>query len=449
MLEWLKPDRFLVHRLRHNVANTFVTRPARLPNWLLWLIPASKRRLLTNLKRIDASPFGRAAVLGIADRTLTMDAGDRVDFATGCYLGLDFDLVDDDIAAVRAGGLRNGWSRASGVTPITRALETALAERTGFDTCRIGASISLINYTIFHSLKLLFPVVVMDADAHMTLKRGVRAAYSDPSTIRAFPCNDTAALEAELRALPADLPKLVVVDGVYSMRGVRAPLRAILDLCAAHNAVCYVDDAHGMGITGDRGLGAADALTEADRTRTILVGGFSKACSNPVAFVAFPQRLWYGVDPADFLTFCGPPSNLHAVVALRHLRAFDTPSYAERRALVRERSERLHRRCDRLGIAVFSEPGLPILSVRITEDAMEDVVGALDAHGIFAKVAIHPVARVGEECVRFCITSLHTDAQIARLAEALEAIAHRCLRIAGAEQRPGDVLPFTGGRRVA
>jgi 7-keto-8-aminopelargonate synthetase-like enzyme len=427
MHNWLRFDRFLAERVRHHLTRTFIERPEELPRWLLPLIPHSKRLLLDGLRRIDASPYGRPQVSDLQLRTLTIGGQPRTDFATGCYLGLDFDLTHEDVEQVRRWGLRNGWSRASGVTPITQALEGELARRTGFDTCRIGPSISLINYSVFHALKTLFPAVLIDADAHMTLKRGVRAAY-DARCVSQFPNNDLGALRQQLQALPSDLPKLVVVDGVYSMRGVRAPLRAILDLCREHGATCYIDDAHGFGILGEWGLGAAEGLTAEDRQHTVFVGGFSKSASNPVAFIAFPQHLWYGIDAADFLTFCGPPSNVHSVVALRHLRAFETGPYRERRRRVRESSLALHRLCAQSGIATFSEPGMPILSVRIPNDGMERIVAALDAHGIFAKIAIYPVVRLGEECIRFCLTAMHTDEQLHRLGQALAAVAPQCLQ---------------------
>jgi 7-keto-8-aminopelargonate synthetase-like enzyme len=416
--------------VRHAVTRTFIERPADLPGWAHRLIPASKRRYLEGLKRVDATPFGRPVVADVLGRSLSIGGRERIDFATGCYLGLDFDVAEADVDAARRWGLRNGWSRASGTLPLGRELEAELADQLGFEACRIGASISLINYSVFYSLKHLFPVALVDADAHMTMVRGVRAAYGRGRDVLTFPNNDVPALEAMLRGLPADLPKLVVVDGVYSMRGVRAPLRAILDLCHAHGATCYIDDAHGVGVLGDRGLGVAETLTAADRDRTLLVGGFSKAASNPVGFIAFPQRVWYGVDAADFLTFCGPPSNFHAAVALRHLRAFHTPAYAALRRRVRTASLRLHAVCAAASIATMSEPGMPMLSVRIQGPAMEAIVAELDRRGIFAKIAIFPVARAGSEAVRFSITAMHTDAQLDALASALRAVAPMCVRTA-------------------
>lgn len=427
MRGWLIADRFVRERAKYHLTRALVERPESLPGWVMSLVPAAKRRILEGLKRIDASPYGRARVLEQHDRTLVIGGEERTDFATGCYLGLDTDITADDLFEVRRAGLRNGWSRASGTTALSRALEGELERRLGFECCRLSPSISLANYSIFHTLKGLFPLVILDEDAHMTVKRGVRAAYPE-RCVRSFSCSDIRGLREALEALPADLPKLVAVDGVYSMRGVRADLRAILDLCRAYNATCYVDDAHGFGILGEHGLGVAEQLSPEDKSRVILAGSFSKACSNPVAFVAFPRHLWYGIDAADFLTFCGPPSNVHSVVALRHLRAFDLAPYRARRQLVSARSEALHALCAEEGIAVYSEPGMPILTVRIADVAMERVVSALDARGIFAKIAICPVTRPGQECVRFCVTAAHSDAEIERLARALREIAPLCLQ---------------------
>lgn len=412
-------------RLRHTLTRTFVETPERVPAWAYRLLPKRQRDLLRGLKRIDASRFGRVVMEDVEGRRLQTPHGERFDFATGSYLGLEGDLTDEDVEQTRRWGLRNGWSRASGITPVSGGMERALATSLGFDEARLAPCISLINLLVFHALERLFPFVIVDADAHLTLKRGVRAAYP-PHRVFSFRGADLSTLEAVLRKLPADLPKLVVTDGIYSMRGVEADVRGMLDRCHDHGGTLVIDDAHGFGILGERGLGVVEKLDARDRRSTILIGGFSKAAANPLGFIAFSKELWWGVDAADFLSFCGPPSNLHTLVAHRHLDAFDTEPMRARRNRVRDASRRLHAHCERLGIETASTPGLPILSVRFADHAMEAIVTQLDAAGIFAKVAIYPVARHGEESVRFCLTATHTEEALACLEAALTRVARLC-----------------------
>ena len=416
----LRAKPFWRARYQQTLTRLLVETPEALPWWAGLLLPQKTRAYLEGLKRIAATPLARPKVDRVEGRTLTIGAERVTDFATGAYLGLDFDVTGEDLDAVRAVGLRNGWSRASGTTPPGRELEEELAARLGFEACRVAASISLLNLTLFYSLKHLFPIAICDADAHLSIKRGLRAAYPS-NALFSFANNDMKALETLLEGLPRRLPKLIAVDGVYSMRGTRADLERLLPLCRRFNATCYLDDAHGFGVLGEEGLGVVEALAPADRARCILVGSFSKACSNPIAFVAFPEASWYGIDAADAFSFCGPPSNLHAIIALRHLRAFDR--LAGRRRQLEDTSRALHAWCAALGLETLSTPGLPLLCVRIADQRMEACVATLAEHAIHAKIAIFPVVRPGHECVRFGLTALHDEAHLAALRTALVAMA--------------------------
>jgi 7-keto-8-aminopelargonate synthetase-like enzyme len=95
------------------------------------------------------------------------------------------------------------------------------------------------------------------------------------------------ALEGMLAKLPG--PKLIAVDGVYSMKGTFAPVAALADLCARYDAVLFLDDVHGFGALGDGGCGLIESVPRALRQRVILLASFAKSASNPVAFVAYPD----------------------------------------------------------------------------------------------------------------------------------------------------------------
>ncbi len=410
--------RLVRYRLTRLLLERLLEKRAPLPLWAKLLLPERVQAWLSGLERIDATPLARAEFTAAYDRRLAHQGRELCDFATGAYLGLERDANETDLALARHFGLRNGWSRASGTTPITRCLELALAQKLGFEQSRLAPSISLLNLTVFYSLKHLLPVALVDSDAHLSIKRGVKAAYGACAT---FPHNDLAALERALRRFPRSLPKLVAVDGLYSMRGEVAPVGPLVALCRRYGAVCYVDDAHGFGVLGDRGLGVAEALDAGAAAHCIYVASFSKAYSNPLAFIAFPARLWVGIDASDALTFCGPPSNFHAAVALRHLD--NTERYRGQREHLARISQRLHAHCRAAGLRTLSSPGMPLLCVGIDDAQMEASVAVLERFRVFAKVAIFPVARRGDECLRFSLTALHGNDDVARLQAALDGLA--------------------------
>lgn len=386
-------------------------------------VPRPVRRVSTpldGLLRVHRCAFHDLLVDGVQGRRLRVGDRDVVDFATSAYLGLDVDLTDEDVARARAFGLRNGWSRATGTTALARGLERDLAAALGLDEARLATSAALVNYSAFGAFERLFPIAIYDRDAHATLKQGLCAAYAAAAR-HSFPNNDLDALAALLARLPSDVPKLVAVDGVYSMKGTAAPVAALAELCARHRAVLFVDDVHAFGVLGERGLGSIEAVPAELRRHVIVLGSFAKSCSNPVAFVAYAREHWLAVEAIDGLNYSGPPSNVHVAACARHLARFD--ALAPRRARVRELSERLHRFCLVRGYATLSEAGSPILAVRVVDEHAEEAARGLFDGGVVGKLAVYPIVQRGDEVVRFTLTAGHTAADCARLERALDGVA--------------------------
>lgn len=388
--------------------------------------PAPPGSALEGLIRIYRSPMCGVHATSLEGRLLRTDRGAVVDFATGAYLGLDADVTDADVAEVRCFGLRNGWSRATGTSALTRDLEEQLASRLQMDMVRLSTSAALVNYSAFYGLSDAFPIALVDQDAHITLKQGVQGAY--PAARRhVFPHDDLGALEGLLAKLPPG-PKLVCVDGVYSMKGTFAPVRELVELCVRYGAKLFVDDVHGFGVLGDGGCGIIEEVPVELRRHVILLASFAKSASNPVAFLAYSQEDWVAVEAIPALNYSGPPSNLHAAVCRRHLAGWD--ALAPRRARIRRASERLHAFCAANGIVTLSPAGSPILAVGVQDAHADRVVEQLFAAGVLGKLAVYPVVRRGDEVLRFCLTAAHTDAHLRTLESALAGVAPMLRRIA-------------------
>ena len=143
--------------------------------------------------------------------------------------------------------------------------------------------------------------IFLDARAHKTIYDGCQVARSRGAAVRRFRFEDPDHLDELLRA-EADRTRLVCMDGVNSMTGNAPDLRAFAEVARRHGALLYVDDAHGFGVIGERRPGrdrrrTARAATASSATPArrydglVLVGGFSKAYSSLLAFIACPTEV--------------------------------------------------------------------------------------------------------------------------------------------------------------
>src|SRR6185369_133126 len=145
------------------------------------------------------------------------------------------------------------------------------------------------------------------------------------ATMKRFRHNDLTHLEKVLASLPADAGKGIIVDGVYSMGGDTAPLDRMVELCRRFpNTFLLDDEAHGIGVLGDRGLGAAEQYDVLDTVDLITIT-FSKtlgSCGG--ALIGSNEAIELLTLTSDLLIFTAsntPGSVAAALAALRVLRA--------------------------------------------------------------------------------------------------------------------------------
>ena len=211
---------------------------------------------------LDAWLAGRAAdreARGLTRRLRPRAPGAEIDLAGNDYLGLAADprVVEAAVAAVRAWGAGSTGSRlVSGTTGLHLALEERLAEFCRQPAALVFSSGYLANVGAVTALAGPDTLIVSDAHIHASLVDACRLARS-PLTI--VPHNDVAAVSRALTSRP-EPRALVLAESVYSVLGDTAPLASLVEVCASHDAVLLVDEAHGIGVTGDgRGsLAAAD-----------------------------------------------------------------------------------------------------------------------------------------------------------------------------------------------
>ncbi|MFC4947526.1 8-amino-7-oxononanoate synthase [Pseudonocardia sp. GCM10023141] len=242
-----------------------------------WLAAAAAERTHTGLIRstdIHRNPRFRAGSL---------------DLASNDYLGLSSDprLRAAAIVAVERYGAGAGASRVvTGTTECHAELETQLARLTGQPACLVFSSGYAANIGLLTALGDPDTLLVSDAHAHASLIDGARLSRSP---VAICPHADLVALERLLRER-AQPRAVVVVESLYSVLGDATDLRRTAALCARHDALLVVDEAHGIGVAGD-GRGAVHAAGLAGAPHVTMTATLSKALGAQGGAVLGPPLL--------------------------------------------------------------------------------------------------------------------------------------------------------------
>ncbi len=378
-------------------------------------------------------PQIHATVSAQKQRQLLIDGRWVADFASCNYLGLDLhpEVMAAIPPAIARWGVHPSWTRAVASPGIYTELEDALAELVGAPAVLVFPSITLLHAGLLPVLAGYDGVIIKDIAAHRSVHEGCLLAQSNGARMVEFAHNDVTDLEARLAECPPHVPKIVAIDGVYSMSGAYPPLPAFAELARRYDAWIYIDDAHGLGVVGEsptpempygrRGNGVVRHFgLDYARDRMIYVSGLSKSYSSFGAFVTCvdePTRAHY--KSASTFIFSGPSPIASLASAIAGLTLNRTEGEAWRAQIFRL-TRRLVAQARALGFEVVNNNDFPIVGVVIgeTEDVV-DACGVLWDHGLLITPALYPIVPVGRGLLRFSITAANTEGEVDQALRAL------------------------------
>jgi 8-amino-7-oxononanoate synthase len=391
-------------------------------------------RDLSELAR--AHPMMDAVIDEIDGRMIRVGDHWLADFASCNYLGFDLDpeVIEAVPAQLERWGTHPSWSRLLGSPALYEEIETRL-------TALLGCEDSLVLPTITHIHMSVIPLlaasgtIFLDARAHKTIYDGCQVARARGAAVRRFRFEDPDHLDQLLRAEP-DPTRLICMDGVNSMTGNAPDLPAFAEVARRHGALLYVDDAHGFGVIGERspdeptpyGVRGNSIIRHAGESYDglILVGGFSKAYSSLLAFIACPsdvkQLLKVAAPP---YLYSGPSPVASLATTLAGFEVNERRGEALRTTLY-DLTDRVLSALARLRIATPNRSGLPIIEIPVRDHQRIDAVGRfLFEQGIYATIAAYPLVPRDEVGFRIQLTAANTVAEVERLIAVLEELADR------------------------
>jgi 8-amino-7-oxononanoate synthase len=334
-------------------------------------------------------------------------------FGSNNYLGLTLhpDVVAAATAATAEYGTGTTGSRtANGTLAIHEELEREFAEWFGKRHAIIFSTGYQANLSLIGGLCGPGDVILIDSDSHASIYDATRQTASQ---VVAFRHNSPESLRKKLERLPGrDRNRLVVAEGLYSIRGDVAPLREIVDVCHAHGAYLLVDEAHSLGTYGATGLGCAEDQGVLDRV-DFVVGTFSKSLAGigGVCVSDHPElRALHFLARAYVFTASGSPSNVASVsAALKVIRR--EPQLRERLwANIRA----LRAGLQEVGYVIgeSESPIVPILTG--DEDRTVALWNRLLTSGLYVNVIVPPGCPKDNCVLRASCSAAHTSEHIAR-----------------------------------
>ena len=361
-----------------------------------------------------------------------MEGSDRITLGSNNYLGLTGDERVKQAArdALEEFGTGLTGSRfLNGTTPLHLELERELAEWMGTEEAIVFTTGYLANTGCIGTLLSPSDTVICDSGDHASI---LDAVTMSRARIRPFRHNRLDKLANMLERAEGDGGGvLVVVDGVFSMEGDVAPLPDIVALCREHGARLMVDEAHGVGVLGARGVGACEAF-DVEEEVDLRMGTFSKSLASCGGFVAGPAEVidFLRVQSRSFMfTASAVPAAMGAALgALKVIRSDEGP---ELMAKVLDNARYLHSGLAQLGYRV-NEPTpmpdgsdliTPIIPVLVGDDWRAVMLWrALYDAGVYVNVAIYPAVQRGGALLRTSVMATHEREHLDRALEAFEQV---------------------------
>lgn len=358
---------------------------------------------------------------GVSGATLRIEGKTCVNYAGYNYLGLSGhpEVSGAAKAAIDRYGTSVSASRiASGEIPLHGELEQALADMLGVEQCLAFVSGYGTNLSTIGHLLDARDVVFHDALIHNSARLGVKLSGARRF---AFPHNDFQALDRLLAEKRGRYRRaLIVVEGVYSMDGDIPDLPRLIEIKKRHQAVLMIDEAHSIGVLGERGAGIGEYFGVERRDVDIWMGTLSKALAACGGYIAgdasLIEHLRYSAPGFVYSVGLSPAEAGAALAALKVM--LREPGRA---AQVRARAKLFLDLARQAGLDTGSSAGSALVPV-VVGDSLRclRLAQALLERGINVQPILPPAVPESAARLRFFITTDHTEAQIRTTVEAIK-----------------------------
>ena len=354
---------------------------------------------------------------------VVIDGNEVVMAGSNNYLGLTRHprVVESAVKATNDFGTSCSGSRyANGTYVIHVELEEKLADYMDKPKALCFTTGYTTNMGAISVLAGRRDIIYSDRENHSCIMDATQLTFAET---KKFKHDDMEDLERILQNSPPEAGKLLVTDGVFSMKGTICKLPQMVELKKKYGLRIFVDDAHGVGVVGKTGRGTAEHYG-LDKDVDVVMGTFSKSFAGLGGFIAGEERVInYVKHHARQLIFAASmtPGSVAAVsTALDMIRS--EPEHLEN---LRSVINKVRDEFKRIGYPVNDE-ATPIIYVKVGEDieAFQFWKELLEL-GVYTNPVITPGVPQGQSGVRASFMAIHTESDIARVIEAFEKLGKK------------------------
>jgi 8-amino-7-oxononanoate synthase len=351
------------------------------------------------------------------------DGKEFVMLSSNDYLGLSQHpkIKEAGIEATRQWGSSTTGARlANGGRIFHQQLEEELADFLGKEACHVFSAGYLACASAVTGFVERNDLIFADKNLHSSLWSGIKLSGAN---CERFAHNHPEHLQELISYEDNQRCKVLVLEGIYSMEGHIARLPELLEVAKQHNAFVILDDAHGVGVLGDRGRGTANHFNLTDEI-DVLCGSFSKSFSGIGGFVCSSKE---GIEymrshskQTIFSAALSPSATASAHAALRIIRS--EPQHREK---LEQNLQRYRKILEDLKLDTWGSqsPAIPIVLGK--KEKVYYFWKALLEKGVYAIISIAPGVPPGKDLIRTAISAAHTDDDLDRIEEAMRYAASK------------------------
>jgi len=326
------------------------------------------------------------------------------------YLGLTCDqrMIDTAKEAVEEYGTGCTGSRfLNGTLDLHNKLEDKLADFIGKEAALTFGTGFQSNLGIISSLTGRNDYIINDRENHASIVDACRLSFAKKLNYRHSDMED---LEKVLKRIPEDAGKLIVTDGVFSMGGDICDLPSIVKLAKQYGARVMVDDAHALGMIGEKGKGTAEYFGLTDEV-DIIMGTFSKSLAALGGHMVADKKVVEYVkhDSRPFI-FSASVTPVSAAVAYKALEILEQEP--ERVKQLKQNADYMRNGFAKLNIP-FGKSLTAIIPVMTYDDEKTFILTKmLLEEGVYVNPVISPAVEKGQALLRTSYTATHTKDQL-------------------------------------